>query len=84
MCKGWVSVDRKQGAFRVFWGAGLLLFRVHVMGGELRGDLHLLGLGSDSLPFRVMGLQWFSVWEACDEREVLETFFWLWCGGMTE
>lgn len=44
-------------------------------------DLHLTGLGSDSLPCRVMG---FSVWEPHDEREVLETFFWLWYGGMIE
>ena len=26
----------------------------------------------------------FSVWEPLDEREVLETFFWLWYGGMIE
>lgn len=45
MCKGQVS----QGNFGVFWGAGLLLFRVHVGGGEMRWNLHLTGLGSDSL-----------------------------------
>ena len=51
MCKGQVS----QGNFGVFWGAGLLLFRVHVVGGEMRWDLHLTGLGSNS-DLLVMGL----------------------------
>lgn len=73
-----------RGTLGVFWGAGLLLFRVHVMRGEMRGDVHLIGLGSDSLPSWVMGLEGFSVWEPQDEREMLETFFWLWCGGMIE
>ena len=54
------------------------------MRGEMRGDVHLIGLGSDSLPSWVMGLEGFSVWEPQDEREMLETFFWLWCGGMIE
>ena len=50
----------------------------------MRGDVHLIGLGSDSLPSWVMGLEGFSVWEPQDERAMLETFFWLWCGGMIE
>ena len=70
-----------RGTLGVFWGAGFLLFRVHMVGGAMGRDLHLPGLGSNSLPCRVMG---FSVWEPHDEREMLETFFWLWYGGMIE